>query len=260
MRARALLAVTVLAVPASAEKLDDSFKGAFERVFRPNRSYAVVMRDDLPTASVHGAAGNLSMDNYAIDVRAEGWRDSTGFLDNVQVVADRLGRGEVLELDTISYKDNRVDLRYVSVEFHKVMRGDWPSRREYREAVSTAFKFFLPYPKQRRLGPSDMPEILAFISAYVRPFPTVVEARAFSARLLSGAFDDRAARRPPPANDAPRPTSPERKEIKVGMSALQVIEILGKPQKEVTFENTARWTYPDLTVIFENGKVKEVRF
>jgi hypothetical protein len=44
------------------------------------------------------------------------------------------------------------------------------------------------------------------------------------------------------------------------MTALEVIDVLGRPQKEVTFQNTTRWTYPDLTVIFENGKVKEVRF
>jgi hypothetical protein len=51
-----------------------------------------------------------------------------------------------------------------------------------------------------------------------------------------------------------------KKEIKPGMSMLEVIDVLGKPQKEVSFENATKWTYPDLTVIFENGKVKEVRF
>jgi hypothetical protein len=51
-----------------------------------------------------------------------------------------------------------------------------------------------------------------------------------------------------------------KKEIKTGMTPLEVLDILGKPQKEVTFENKSRWTYPDLTVVFENGRVKEVRF
>jgi hypothetical protein len=44
------------------------------------------------------------------------------------------------------------------------------------------------------------------------------------------------------------------------MTPLEVLDVLGKPQKEVTFENKSRWTYPDLTVVFENGRVKEVRF
>jgi hypothetical protein len=44
------------------------------------------------------------------------------------------------------------------------------------------------------------------------------------------------------------------------MTPLEVLDVLGKPEKEVSFENRARWSYPDLTVIFENGRVKEVRF
>lgn len=44
------------------------------------------------------------------------------------------------------------------------------------------------------------------------------------------------------------------------MTPLEVIEILGRPQKEVTFQSQSKWTYADPTVIFEGGRVKEVRF
>jgi hypothetical protein len=44
------------------------------------------------------------------------------------------------------------------------------------------------------------------------------------------------------------------------MTPLDVINVFGKPDREVAFENKTRWTYPDLTVIFENGRVKEVKF
>ena len=44
------------------------------------------------------------------------------------------------------------------------------------------------------------------------------------------------------------------------MTPLQVMDILGRPEKELTFEEVTRWTYPDLVVIFEKGRVKEVRF
>jgi hypothetical protein len=44
------------------------------------------------------------------------------------------------------------------------------------------------------------------------------------------------------------------------MSMLEVIDILGKPQKEVAFESKTRWTYPDLTVLFVNGRVTQVQF
>jgi hypothetical protein len=38
------------------------------------------------------------------------------------------------------------------------------------------------------------------------------------------------------------------------------MDALGKPAKETTFQTQSKWTYPELTVIFENGRVKEVRF
>lgn len=49
-------------------------------------------------------------------------------------------------------------------------------------------------------------------------------------------------------------------DLKVGMTPLEVIDLLGKPQKEVSFEKTTRWTYPDMTLVFENGRLKEVKF
>ncbi len=48
--------------------------------------------------------------------------------------------------------------------------------------------------------------------------------------------------------------------VKPGMTAEEVQALLGAPEDEVVFGSTTRWTYPDLSVIFENGRVKEVRF
>jgi Zn-dependent protease with chaperone function len=48
--------------------------------------------------------------------------------------------------------------------------------------------------------------------------------------------------------------------IKVGMTEKEVRALLGSPDEELAFGSTTRWTYPDLTVVFEGGKVKEVRF
>jgi hypothetical protein len=44
------------------------------------------------------------------------------------------------------------------------------------------------------------------------------------------------------------------------IASLEVIDILGKPQSETSFQSQSKWVYPDLTVIFDNGRVKEVRF
>ena len=51
-----------------------------------------------------------------------------------------------------------------------------------------------------------------------------------------------------------------KKEIRVGMSPEEVRSILGKPKDEVVFGNRSKWVYPALTVVFENGRVKDVQF
>ena len=48
-------------------------------------------------------------------------------------------------------------------------------------------------------------------------------------------------------------------EIQPGMSPDDVRRLLGPPTEELLFGEKTRWTYPDRTVIFEDGKVKEVR-
>jgi Zn-dependent protease with chaperone function len=50
------------------------------------------------------------------------------------------------------------------------------------------------------------------------------------------------------------------KEIKPGMTADQVRRVLGAPSEEVAFGGQTKWVYPELSVIFESGKVKSVKF
>jgi hypothetical protein len=44
------------------------------------------------------------------------------------------------------------------------------------------------------------------------------------------------------------------------MTPDQVRAALGAPQAEVVFGETTRWTYPELKVIFQKGKVTDVQF
>jgi Zn-dependent protease with chaperone function len=55
------------------------------------------------------------------------------------------------------------------------------------------------------------------------------------------------------------PTRRPAAEIHPGMSPDDVRRLLGPPTEELLFGEKTRWTYPDRTVIFENGTVKEVR-
>ena len=255
-----LALVGIPALPAAAaDKLSPAFRTGFERFFRPGRTYAVVVQERIPTTSVYGVDGKSSSTaHYSIDVVDGGWKISQGLLDFDQTAVDYLNKGEVMEVNGIAYKENRVDLRMVSVEAHKVTRGGL-FKTNKREPVATNFKFFFPFPA---LDERDVPKAIAYISTYLRVFPTEQEARTFAGRLVAGQEGGA-------VTCAPRTSSTgggssrgitSKAEIKVGMTPLQVIDALGKPDREVAFESKTRWTYPDLTVIFENGRVKEVKF
>ena len=272
MKTRVAALVLVLAGPvtAGAEKLPSEFRAAFEQRFWVGRTYAVVMQAGVPTTSVYGVNGDSTNAHYSIDVVDGGWKTSEGLLDFDQTAADFLDLGEVMELGSLSYKDNRVDLRMVSVESKKVTRGSGFAKSTKREPVATNFKFFFTVPKSKVMTAADVPAALEYVEAYLKPFPNEPAARAFAAQLIAGGGQTAAAPAARPATRAragssaapaaAAPAGTTTREIKAGMTPLEVLDILGRPEKELTFQSTTRWTYPDLTVIFENGKVKEVKF
>ena len=109
---------------SAGEKLSPAFRAAFERSFRTGRTFAVVVQEGVPTTSVYGVDGKSSSTaHYSVDVVDGRWKTSQGILDFDQTAVDYLNKGEVMELNSMSYKENRVDLRMVSVEAHKVTRG-----------------------------------------------------------------------------------------------------------------------------------------
>jgi hypothetical protein len=147
------------------------------------------------------------------------------------------------------------------VEAHKVTRGSL-FKTNQREPVATNFKFFLPFPA---LDDKDVSRALEYIGLYLRAFGSEQEARSFASRVVAGEEGRHPARAPARTSvtgggATSAATTTTKKEIKVGMTPLDVINVFGKPDREVAFENKTRWTYPDLTVIFENGRVKEVKF
>jgi hypothetical protein len=245
--------------PLLAEKVPQDFRNAFEQTFRSKRSHVVVMVEGLPTTSIYGVDGESTggTAHYSIDIKDGEWKTSEGFMDFDQTAADVLRKGEVMELASIAYKDDRLDMRMVSLEAHRVTRGSWILKSRKPEPVATNFKFFFPF---KVTGAADVPRALEYIARYLKVFPNETEARAYSAQVIAGGGQAPPAVARPATAAASAATTTTKKEIKAGMTALEVIDTLGKPEKEVNFENKSRWTYPDLTVIFENGRVKEVRF
>ena len=267
MRQRLSMAAVLVLCGASAhaDKISKEFRVEFERTFRPKSTYAVVVQSGIPTVSVYGTdpckRDQFPNHHFSVDIVDGKWSISQGLLDVDQKMMDTLKAGEIMELNRISYHDNRIEMRFVSLEAHKFTCGFWKLKTDSRDPVGTYFKFFLPFDKSRSVGPDDITEVMRSIEPMLRVFPNESAARAYSARMLSRRPGEDARPAPRPvAEPASAPRSSEKREIKVGMTPLLVIDILGKPQKEVTFENTTKWTYPDLTVIFESGRVKEVRF
>ena len=61
----------------------------------------------------------------------------------------------------------------------------------------------------------------------------------------------------------PRPAPPVAStstELKPGMTTDEVRRTFGPPRSEVVFGEKLRWTYPDMIVVFEKGKVVDVKF
>ena len=245
-----VIALAAGSAPAGAADrvIPPSFRAAFESRVRRG-TFAVVARPGIPTVPVHGLDGKQTDAFYSVDVKRGQWQPSQGFLDLNQVAVDQLAPGEVMEVVDITYKekDNRIDVRLVSREAHAVTRTGGSGQLDTREPVGTNFKFFFPIPLDSVVA---LPAAFDYVEGYLRLFRFEDEARAY-ASMVMGRGDGRAA--------AARPAG-ERHEIKPGMTPLQVIEILGKPEREVSMGTQAKWTYPDLVIVFENGLVKEARF
>src|SRR2546425_3372979 len=132
--------VVLAAVPVRAEKPATDFRADFEQAFRKGRTFAVVVQPGVPTTSIYGVDGKSSgTAHFSVDVVDGRWKVSEGILDFDQTAADTLNLGEVMELDSVSYKDNRVDLRMVSVEAHKVTRRSTRSEEHTSELQSLAY-------------------------------------------------------------------------------------------------------------------------
>jgi hypothetical protein len=259
-----LLLLAGVAPDARAEKIPPDLRSSFEGKVRKG-FFGVVVQRGVPTTSVYGKDGTQTDAYYSVDIKGGEWQTSEGFFDLNQVAVDALALGEVMEVVDVTYKDARIDLRMASLEAHKVTRGTGFSQSTKREPVSTNFKFFFPFSPR---SSQDLPQVLEYVGAWIQIFRSEADARAFSAQLIASGGRTPAAAGPaaapartaaPGAAAAPAAAS-SKKEIKPGMSMLEVIDVLGRPQKEVSFETTTRWTYPDLVVIFVNGRVKEVKF
>lgn len=92
-------------------------------------------------------------------------------------------------------------------------------------------------------------------------------AKQNNARLMARRAEggNAAPAAPSVQNDAPPPSAGPSGDtanatIHPGMTADEVTKALGDPQKKVNFGTKSQWTYKGMQVVFDNGKVTDVKF
>jgi Zn-dependent protease with chaperone function len=178
------------------------------------------------------------------------------------------GRGEEDQAD-------RVGLRYAYEAGYDIAKGPrlWNRfAKKYGEGNKVVNFFFGDHSRSAARASKLEKEIAFNYPEGPKPDgPARLARRARPAEPPSS--DARATTAPPAAasalvgGSAPVASAPaglagatEHVEIRPGMTPDQVRRALGAPQAELVAGDRTRWTYPDLVVIFEKGRVKEVRF
>jgi hypothetical protein len=92
--------------------------------------------------------------------------------------------------------------------------------------------------------------------------PDVTDARGSNHRVASA---PRSSPRPvapahqPPAAAEAAPAQPATQSIALGQTISQVVAVMGQPQQIVDLGAKKTYTYPDLKIVFVNGKVSDVQ-
>ena len=168
---------------------------------------------------------------------------------------------------------DRVGMRYAYEAGYDVRKGPelWERfARKYGQG-NKVVNFFLSDHSQSKVRAANLQrELVANYSAGPKPGGPVMLARRSTPALGSGkvpAFEHESAfALAEPGVHVPTGAAAfveagvSSQRIKAGMTEQEVREVLGAPDEEITFGAATRWTYPDLTIVFEGGRVKEVRF
>jgi len=172
---------------------------------------------------------------------------------------------------------DRVGLRYAYEAGYDVTKGPrlWNRfARKYGEG-NKVVSFFFGDHSQSAARATKLEKELAFNypdgpkpdgparpTRRAEPTARTVAVGATSAGVPAGA-QALVAVPPPPVSSAvaAAPASDtQRTEIRVGMTADQVRNLLGDPEAEMVFGEKTSWTYSELTVVFVNKKVADVKF
>jgi hypothetical protein len=157
--------------PAPLDQLEGmgkTVRGAFEKRYPADRTYAVPVRGDLPTIPLKGARES----GYPVEIGESEWK-GPGSMFRAKP-AGTLALGEVLKVEHVDYSSDHVDLRLVSVHQHDIVVDPQKPERNRREQVVTRLR--VPHD-------AGILQLLERLDAYVRLFPSLEAAREYAGHI-----------------------------------------------------------------------------
>ncbi len=157
---------------------------------------------------------------------------------------------------------DRVGLRYAYEAGYDVTKGPrlWNRfARKYGQPGKVANFFFGDHSQSSARAAKLEKELAHNYPDGAKPGGSALPRATVLARAANPTSPRSDAAAGPVAAAAAAPTRRPAAEVQPGMPPDEVRRVLGPPAEELVFGEKTRWTYPDRTVIFENGKVKEVR-
>lgn len=170
----AALGLIAWTLPIVAQRLSTEFRQAFEHEVRPLRTHAVVVRTGLPTAAIDNR--DPVSGNVIVALAGADWKPVAN-LGQLPRMEEFLLQGEVLQLVRVTYSENLVDLRMVSLDPHKSIRG-------FSKPVVTTFRLTVPVAEDEIADIDKVPAALAALRPFLMTFGDEREARRFAATFI----------------------------------------------------------------------------
>lgn len=288
MKRIGIIAVVILVSSVAWAKPAPELISAIRQVFTPaedNRSlvssqlpldmnkvhgFAVIKKAGIPAGQAYWFITRQDYEYRPLIVKGD--RAST-YEGKADVTLDA---GTIMVVSAVDVYQKTVQLKLLSKDVIPA-QGDKPTRHDTRAAVAMTFKF----PKLKMTA-DDAPTILGRIEEYATPASSLAQAEQIAMQMRGGAPAKavvKAAVKPaemkPAEKVAPQPTTvvapppvpatpaaaPKTPGVvQTGMGMDEVRAIKGSPKRILNRGSTITYDYGDHDVIFEQGKVSDIRW
>jgi hypothetical protein len=196
--------------------------------------YVVVVGEGLSTCTQVGhfrqksSSANEGEAGMSIFINERGGIEPKRELSGCHV--EPMHKSEVLKVAWVSFVKGYLYIRLLNLSPHAVTVGAGALAHESAEMGGVNIVVWTNNGK-------DLDKADALAAQWIKPFDSATDAAAFG-NTSSGVFV---------------------KEVKVGMSFAEVEKVLGVPQTRVDLGEKVLYKYKDMTIEFQNGKVRDVR-